>query len=69
MPVPASDAYLEGAAGARYDGVAYREMRNDEGPTRLNFVAYWRQTKCNPTLGPFLELLRERYPDLSGNAR
>jgi hypothetical protein len=29
-------------------------------------MAYWRQSNCNPTLEPFLKLLRERYPDLSG---
>jgi DNA-binding transcriptional LysR family regulator len=57
---------LEGATGARYDGVTYREVHDDEGPTRFNFVAYWRQANNNPTLGPFLDMLRERYPDLSG---
>lgn len=57
---------LEGATGAAYPGVAYREIHDGEGPTRLHFTAYWRQTNGNPTLGPFLDLLRERYPDLSG---
>ncbi len=56
---------LEGATGLRYDGVVYREICDDEGPTRLNFMAYWREANGNPTLGPFLALLRERYPDLS----
>lgn len=59
---------LEGATGARYDDVVYREVHDHEGPTRFNFSAYWRETNKNPTLGPFLEILRERYPDLSGDA-
>jgi DNA-binding transcriptional LysR family regulator len=57
---------LEGGTGARYDGVVYREIHDDDGPTRLNFAAYWRETNSNPTLGPFLAMLRERYLDLSG---
>ncbi|MDR3534801.1 MAG: LysR family transcriptional regulator [Rhodopila sp.] len=56
---------LEGATGAHYDGVVYREVHDHEGPTRLHFMAYWRQANSNPTLGPFLDMLRERYPDLS----
>jgi hypothetical protein len=31
----------------------------------LDFAAYWRNSSTNPTLAPFLALLRERYPDLS----
>ncbi|MDR3436611.1 LysR family transcriptional regulator [Telmatospirillum sp.] len=57
---------LEGATGARYEGVAYREVHDHDGPTRFNFAAYWRETNSNPALQPFLNLLRERYPDLSG---
>jgi len=56
---------LEGGTGARYDGVVYREIHDDDGPTRLNFAAYWREENNNPTLQPFLDMLRERYPDLS----
>ena len=56
---------LEGATGARYDGVVYREIHDHEGPTRFHFAAYWREANKNPTLGPFLNILRERYPDLS----
>lgn len=54
----------EGATGANYPGVVYREMYDDNGPTRLNFSAYWRQANGNPTLVSFLDMLRERYPDL-----
>jgi DNA-binding transcriptional LysR family regulator len=56
---------LEGATGIHYDGLVYREMHDDAGPTRLNFSAYWRQANGNPPLPPFLSMLRERYPDLS----
>jgi hypothetical protein len=56
---------LEGATGMCYDGVVYREVCDVDGPTRLNFVAYWREANGNPTLGPFLAMLRERYPDLA----
>jgi hypothetical protein len=56
---------LEGATGVRYDGVVYREVCDDDGPTRLNFMAYWREANGIPTLGPFLAMLRERYRDLS----
>jgi len=57
---------LEGATGAAYPGVTFREVHDSEGPTRLTFRAYWRQANCNPSLRPFLDILRERYPDLSG---
>jgi DNA-binding transcriptional LysR family regulator len=59
---------LEGATGVTYPGVIFREVQNAEGPIRLNFRAYWRRANCNPSLRPFLEMLRERYPDLSGDA-
>jgi DNA-binding transcriptional LysR family regulator len=57
---------LEGATGAAYPGVTYREVHDADGPTRLAFRAYWRQTNYNPSLPPFLDILRERYPDFSG---
>jgi DNA-binding transcriptional LysR family regulator len=57
---------LEGATGATYPGVAFREVHDHEGQTRLGFRAIWRQENCNPSLRPILDMLRERYPDLSG---
>ena len=36
-----------------------------DGPTRSNFAAYWSDANKNPALGAFLDILRERYPDLS----
>ncbi|MFG1420017.1 LysR family transcriptional regulator [Xanthobacter sp. V0B-10] len=56
---------LEGATGVRFDNVTYREVHDTDGPTRLNFAAYWRQSNGNPTLTPFIAMLRQRYPDLS----
>ncbi|WLA47969.1 LysR family transcriptional regulator [Bradyrhizobium elkanii] len=56
---------LESATGAVYPGVTFREVHDAEGPTRLSLRAYWRQDNCNPSLRPLLDLLRERYPDLS----
>jgi DNA-binding transcriptional LysR family regulator len=56
---------LEGATGARYDGVVYREIHDADGPSRFNFAAYWCDANKNPTLGPFLDILLERYPDLA----
>ncbi|MGC0320869.1 DNA-binding transcriptional LysR family regulator [Bradyrhizobium sp. USDA 326] len=56
---------LESATGASYPGVSFREVHDANGPTRLSFHAYWRKANGNPSLRPFLDLLRERYPDLS----
>jgi DNA-binding transcriptional LysR family regulator len=59
---------LEGATGAAYPGVTFREVQDVEGATRLNFSAYWRESNSNPSLRPFLDMLRERYPDISGDS-
>ncbi len=56
---------LEGATGVSYPGVAFREIHESDGPTRLSFHAIWRHENPNPSLRPFIEMLRERYPDLS----
>lgn len=56
---------LEGATGATYPGVRFREVCDTDGPTRLNFRACWRDANCNPSLRPFLDLLRARHPELS----
>lgn len=57
---------LEGGTGVHYDNVSYREVHDGDSPTRLDFSAYWRQSNGNPTLAPFVGILRQRYPDLSG---
>lgn len=59
---------LEGATGATYPGVIFREVHDSEGVTRLTFRAFWRRTNSNPSLRPFLGKLHERYPDLIGVA-
>ncbi|RWO24823.1 MAG: LysR family transcriptional regulator [Mesorhizobium sp.] len=56
---------LEGATGATYPGVTFREVHDSDGPSRLTFRAYWRHANSNPSLHRFLDMLRERYPDLS----
>lgn len=56
----------ECVTGITLPGVTFREVHDDDGPTRLPFTAYWRQDNNNPALRSFLDLLRERYPDLSG---
>lgn len=56
---------LEGGFGLRQDGVVYREVRDDTEPTRLGFMAYWRESNRSPTLQRFVTILQERYPDLS----
>jgi DNA-binding transcriptional LysR family regulator len=56
---------FEGATGVRHDGVVYREVWDDDGPTQVKFIAYWRNANSNPALGSLLAMLRERYPDFS----
>ena len=56
---------LEGATGISYQGVSFREIHDSDGPTRLTFHVIWRQDNGNPSLRPFLDMLQERYPDLS----
>lgn len=57
---------LEGGTGLRHEGVVYREVRDSTEPTRLGFMAHWRESNRSPTLQRFLGILQERYPDLSG---
>lgn len=57
---------LEGATGVSYPAVTFREVHDSTGPTHLSFQAYWRPTNNNPVLRTFLDLLHDRYPDLSG---
>lgn len=56
---------FEGGTGLKHDRVVYREIQDGAEPTRVSFTAYWQQRNGNPTVRPFLELLQERYPDLS----
>ncbi|HVZ06629.1 LysR family transcriptional regulator [Rhodopila sp.] len=56
---------LEGATGATFPGVTFREVYDDDGPSRVGFCTCWKRSNDNPSLQAFLTLLRERYPDLS----
>ena len=56
---------FEGATGVRYEGVVYREVWDVDGPTRVNFMACWREANKSSTLAAFVAMMRERYPDLS----
>ncbi|WP_043459007.1 type 2 periplasmic-binding domain-containing protein [Gluconacetobacter diazotrophicus] len=58
---------LEGAIGSAQSGVSFREVHDLDGPMRFTFRSYWRQANSNPSLSPFLKMLRERYPDLSAD--
>lgn len=55
----------ESATAIIRSGVVYRELHGDEGPVRIRFAAYWDDTNRNPALQPFLDLLRESYPDIA----
>lgn len=56
---------LEGATGVAVPGVVFREILDGQTPTRMIFFAYWQQTNGNSALHLFLDVLRERFPDLS----
>lgn len=56
---------LEGATGVHLDDVVYREVQDSDGPTRVNFSAYWREANGNPTVAPLVAILSQRYPDLT----
>lgn len=53
---------LEFDIGANFSGLAYRELHDGTGPSRIGFSAIWRADNENPALGNFLTLLTERYP-------
>lgn len=59
---------LEGATGAAYPGVVFREVHDVQAPARLNFRACWRPSNGNPALRPFLDMLGERYPDFAADS-
>jgi DNA-binding transcriptional LysR family regulator len=59
---------LEGATGVSYPGVTFHEVHDAEAATRLGFRALWRNDNSNPSLRPLLDVLRERYPDLSAGS-
>lgn len=54
----------EAGAGAAHSGVAYRKVRDGNGPGSISYAAYWRDNSDNPALAHFLSLLRGRYTAL-----
>jgi DNA-binding transcriptional LysR family regulator len=52
----------ESDIGVNFSGLAYRELRDGTGPSRVGFSAHWRSDNGNPALANFLKLLGERYP-------
>lgn len=48
----------ESATGNVLPGVAFREVRDGNGPTRVGYVAYWRRNNDNPTLKQLIALLQ-----------
>jgi DNA-binding transcriptional LysR family regulator len=53
---------LESDIGTNFSELAYRELRDGTGPSRLDYSAYWRADNENPALESFLKLLSSRYP-------
>lgn len=56
---------LESDVGANIAGLVDRELQDGTGPSRIGFLAHWRDDNVNPALGRLLELLDERYPSAS----
>jgi DNA-binding transcriptional LysR family regulator len=56
---------LESAMGIGGSYVAFRPVYTDSGPAVLSFMAIWRADGLNPALSRLLEIVRERYPNLS----
>jgi len=52
----------ESDIGANFSGLTYRQLRDGTGPSRVGFMAHWRDDNDNPALTSFLTLLGERYP-------
>ncbi len=53
---------LESDLGASLPSPLYRDLRDGNGSSRLDFSAFWLPDNQNPALESFLKLLRERYP-------
>ncbi len=55
----------EAGVGASYTGVVFREARDGNGPTRVGYCAYWKESNDNPALRNFIRLLEERCPPVA----
>jgi DNA-binding transcriptional LysR family regulator len=58
----------EAAIGANYAGVAYRDVQDGSGPSRISYTAYWQSDNDNPVLAHFLKVFEERYALQSSRA-
>lgn len=52
---------IESSLSANVAGLTYRELRDGNGPSRVDYSAHWREDNGNPALASFLKLLGERY--------
>ncbi|WP_025038505.1 LysR family transcriptional regulator [Bradyrhizobium sp. DOA9] len=52
---------LESDIGANFAGLVYRELRDEAGPSCLQFSAYRRGENENPALAAFLDMASSRY--------
>jgi DNA-binding transcriptional LysR family regulator len=55
---------LESDIAVNFSSLAYRELRDGTGPSRVDYQAHWQTDNENPALDTFLQLLSERYPSL-----
>lgn len=52
---------VEAALGVGIPGIAFREVHDRDGPTRVGFSAYWREDNPNPVLKVFLAFAAARF--------
>lgn len=52
----------EASQGIAWTDLAFVEIHDPTGPTRLEYALYWRDDNSNPALQRFFKLIEERYP-------
>ena len=52
--------------GVAHAGVAYREVREGNGPSLIGHSACWHSDNVNPALLRFVDVLKARYPSAGG---
>ncbi|UGY02508.1 LysR family transcriptional regulator [Bradyrhizobium quebecense] len=55
---------LESDSRAGSAGLVYRELWDDEGPSKVRFFAHWQADNDNQALRRFVRLLAEHYPSV-----
>ncbi|MBB2158542.1 hypothetical protein HLH33_20080 [Gluconacetobacter diazotrophicus] len=53
----------EGATGIRMDGVVFRPIMDESGPTTVDLTLCWRDGESDPVLARFIELARHHHED------